>query len=216
MDPFLLIFKLVENIFLFLLDIIYIVIFATANHWSLRSYLNLGYVADAFIIVLLINASLRAIYLLYLKIRLFCSRNYRLDRAYNPASLGYDYRSPGAVEMALLPGPQKYGVPSRILINSNVDVIGANQVVPIPMTGNQMILNSGANGIGGMGLGVTNTGGFIVPQNQVMEMNMVQQPMIHPMGVNQITSIPMGVNMVNNLSAGHYNPVRSRTNIEII
>lgn len=144
-DPFYLLFKLVENLFLFLLDIIYIIIFATANQWSLPSYLNLGYVANAFVIVLLINASLRALYILYLKLRTFCARNYRLDRAYNNTSFGFDYKPTPVMEMTRLSGVNNMGVGmGGAGFGGGFEGFGGTQVVGPPIVNN---MNMGFGGI---------------------------------------------------------------------
>lgn len=138
------------------------------------TFLNLGYIADAFIIVLLINASLRALYLLYLKIRMFCARNYRLDRAYNPASLGYNYQGGTAIEMGLMPGPQKFGVPSRVLAN-NVG-LGLHSGV-VPMGADTQMMGMGMGGSGAINTFANSAamsgGGFGMPQAQGLQMPMM-------------------------------------------
>lgn len=203
-DPFYLLFKLVENLFLFLLDIIYIIIFATANQWSLPSYLNLGYVANAFIIVLLINASLRALYILYLKIRTFCGRNYRLDRAYNTSSFGFDYKPAPVMEMARLSGIQ------------NAGVMGSAGMLPPAMMGNNMGAGYGGIGVpfGGFGGSMNMIGGNIGSNMMIQNpmrtstttiMNQGANYGINTIGMNAnpITTIPpapMKMSVVNNVN----------------
>jgi hypothetical protein len=155
----------------------------------------------------LINASLRALYLLYLKIRVFCGRNYRLDRAYNPASLGYDYQGGTAIEMGLMPGPQKFGVPSRVLTN-NVGLGLHSGVIP---TGAEIQM-MGMGGMGGMNTFANSAaisgGGFGMLPTQGVQMPIAQQ-----MNINQITTIPMGVTGLHAPPLPPFNPSRSTTNI---
>ena len=113
----------------------------------------MGYVANAFIIVLLINASLRALYILYLKIRTFCGRNYRLDRAYNTSSFGFDYKPTPVMEMTRLSGMGGMGGMGMSGMGMGMGM-GGTQIIGPPIPVNNMNIGMGVGGIQGPAMGM--------------------------------------------------------------
>lgn len=53
----------------------YIVMWASSNQWPIQDYLNVGFVADAFVVLMIVTASLRAVYLGYLKVERYRKRH---------------------------------------------------------------------------------------------------------------------------------------------
>jgi hypothetical protein len=78
-DPFLLTFKIIENCSLIILEILMLAMYGRGRNMGQTSFFSLGYACVAFIILMLINASIRLIYLIYARVMMFLETKYALD-----------------------------------------------------------------------------------------------------------------------------------------
>lgn len=78
-DPFCLAFKIIENSCLIILEILMLAMYGRGRYMGQTSFFALGYACVAFIVIILINASFRLIYLIYARVMMFLQAKYMLD-----------------------------------------------------------------------------------------------------------------------------------------